>query len=104
MAKEAFSICKDFNKVMIGDERHTYVGGGDSGYYRLLEHLAEADKSLKPEITSTVSEDMRRSKKYLEEIGDDFGCPLSSSLETGKKLMQKLTAPEVSVRGNERKM
>ncbi len=94
MAKEAYGLCKDFNKVMMGDERHTYISGGRN-YYNLLEHLIEADNSLKPEINSTVRENMRRDKEELVKIGGEnfYAEEVSSSIEAGKKLMQKLTTP-----------
>ena len=94
MVKEAYGLCKDFNKVMMGDERHTYISGGRN-YYNLLEHLVEADNSLKPEITSTVRENMRRDKEELVKIGGEgfYAEEVSSSIEAGKKLMQKLTTP-----------
>ena len=94
-AKEAFSMCKNLNKARMGDERHPCNMDCSELYYDLLENLADADKSLKPEITSIVRENIRRNKELLErEV--DYGGSISLSINAGKKVMQKLTTPEKS--------
>lgn len=89
-AKEAFEMGKDYNRALDLDEKFTCYAN-KSRYYHALGTFAKADESLKPEIISIIKENMAQDNK--EDL--PYGC----NLESGQKVLQELTMPQIN-RGN----